>query len=220
MGSSLPFCMLISAVVIGGTLIGTGPGGVVNGFPFAEDLHGVVGVTLGWICMWYTFLGNQIAFKFADMDENQRQTAAFIADRSVINTMEQCIPFFLVLWLHAFFVNPRTSAVLGLVYVVTRYLYPVCYGLYGSFSNMVEISAQMNYAIVMYLYLAIAYKCIMASDLHTDLANSSSLLVPLVVLLSRFIVLILFMLGPKPVANVIAKGVAWDAAYKPPLASQ
>ncbi|CAK0852161.1 unnamed protein product [Prorocentrum cordatum] len=218
--SSLPVCMLISTVLVGGALIGVGPGGAVNGFPGPEDLYGVVGVTLGWIVMWYTFLGNQIAFKFAEMDESQKQTAANIADRGVINTIEQCIPFFLVLWLHALFVNPSTSAVLGWIYVVMRYLYPVCYGLYGKFNNMVEIPAQVNYAIIFYLFWAIVYKCTKASDFHTDLTNISPLLVPLVVFLSGVTTVMLFLVGSKPAAAVISKGVAWDAAYKPPLASQ
>lgn len=180
--------------------------------------------------MWYTFLGSQVAFKrsqkevgklAANIDESQKEIAMSIADRSVINTMEQCIPFFLVLWLHALFVNPSTSAVLGLIYVITRYLYPILYGFYGKFSNMVEISTQMNYVVIYYLFWAIVYKCTNASDLHTDLTSISPLLVPLVVvLLSGVTLMMFFMVGSMPAITIISKGVAWDAAYKPPLASQ
>eukprot|EP00419_Tripos_fusus_P035838 CAMPEP_0172779174 /NCGR_PEP_ID=MMETSP1074-20121228/202287_1 /TAXON_ID=2916 /ORGANISM="Ceratium fusus, Strain PA161109" /LENGTH=231 /DNA_ID=CAMNT_0013616129 /DNA_START=58 /DNA_END=753 /DNA_ORIENTATION=+ len=218
--SSIPVCMTFSVIVIGGTLIGTGPDGAVMGFPSPKDLHGVVGVTLGWICMWYTFLGNQITFKIADIDENQKKTAAFIADRGVGNTMEQCIPFFLVLWLHALFVNPGTSSVLGLIYVISRYLYPIFYGWYGQFSNLVEISAQMNYSIIMWLFWAIVYKCMKDSDLHTDLTNIAVIFIPLVVFLAGATILVIFLFGSKPSSTVIANGVAWEAAYKPPLASQ
>lgn len=209
--------MLLAAIVIGGALIYHGPGGAVTGFPAPKDLHGVVFVTLGWVLMWYTFLGNQITFKFAAIDESQKAIGANIADRGVINTMEQGIPFFLVLWMHAIFVNPSTSAVVGLIYVVARYLYPIFYGMYGQFNNLVEISAQINYACITWLAFAILYKCSKDSDLHTDL---SPLLIPPLVLLFCFAITIAFLFGSKPSSTVIMNGVAWEAAQKPPLASQ
>ena len=39
-------------------------------------------------------------------------------------------------------VNPRTTAILGWVYVVARFLYPICYGFYGVFNNLVEVVQQ------------------------------------------------------------------------------
>ena len=109
---------------------------------------------------------------------------------------------------------------LGLIYVIMRYLYPMFYGFYGQFSNMVEISSQMNYVIIFYLFWAIVYKCTKASDLHTDLTNISPFLVPLVVFLSGVTSFMIFLVGPMPAVTIISKGVAWDAAYKPVLASQ
>jgi hypothetical protein len=218
---SLFIGILIAAIIIGGALIRHGPEGAVTEFPASKDLYGVVAVTLGWVTMWYTFLGNQIAFKFATIDAAQKTTCALIADRGVINTLEQSVPFFLCLWMHALFVNPDTSSVVGWIYVIARYLYPIFYGMYGQFSNMVEyFSAQMNYACIAWFFWATLYKCSKDSDLHTDLTKTSPYLIPLVVLIACFSITIAFLFLSKPAATMIAKGVAWEAGYKPPLASQ
>lgn len=215
--SSLFVSQIIGACVIGGALVYHGPDGGVTGLPEQKDLYGVALVTMGWVTMWYVFLGHQIQFKFANIDEEQKKVAAFIADRGVVNTMEQCLPFFLLMWLHAIFVNPQTSAIVGWIYVAFRFLYPFAYGFYGQFTNLVEVPAQVDYGCITWFFGAITYKLMKDSDLHSDLPPFC---VPLIVFLFSWYISILFLVASMPGAAVITKGVAWEAAYKPPLASQ
>merc|ERR1719498_2160183 len=92
--------------------------------------------------------------------------ASFLADRVVINTLEQMIPFLALMWDHALFVNPETAKLLGWIYVVTRYLYSPLYGMYGMFTVAVEVATQPNYVVIFYYWIALVYKCASGEDFH------------------------------------------------------
>merc|ERR1712070_96043 len=141
------------------------------------------------MALLYSLFGNQVNIKLgmagAPKTGPVKEQSAFIAERSVVNTMEQALPFLALMWLHAMFVNPRVSMVLGWVYVVTRALYPIFYGFYGEFTVLVEFVTWPNYSVIFYLLWAVAYKCISGSDFHTTM-NSKS---PWLMLISSILVI-------------------------------
>merc|ERR1711904_649715 len=91
------------------------------------------------------------------------------------------MPFMVSMWLHAIFVNPRTSVVLGSIYVVFRY-----------FS------------------MAVFYKYFAESDMHTDINAVWPGLMPLKMLGCGILTMVIFMGLGSIGAKVIQKGVAWD----------
>lgn len=44
-------------------------------------------------------------------------------NRVHLNTLEQLVLFIPALWMHAYYANPRYGAIIGLVYVVGRFVY-------------------------------------------------------------------------------------------------
>lgn len=101
---------------------------------------GPILVTALYFCLWYALLfGLQSRTKYALKAEYAARGEHFdryfgqdgrmlAADRAVANTQEQMLPFLLSMWLHAVFVSPRAAAILGLLYVLLRALYPVLLG--------------------------------------------------------------------------------------------
>eukprot|EP00746_Dinoflagellata_sp_MGD_P165126 gnl/MRDRNA2_/MRDRNA2_94218_c0_seq1.p1 gnl/MRDRNA2_/MRDRNA2_94218_c0~~gnl/MRDRNA2_/MRDRNA2_94218_c0_seq1.p1 ORF type:complete len:235 (-),score=25.13 gnl/MRDRNA2_/MRDRNA2_94218_c0_seq1:571-1275(-) len=209
--------LLWGVFVVATTLFVCGPDGAVDldGPVSLKSLGGVALVTAGWVVMFYLFLGTQVVLNVAAMGgEYVDPDAKNIALRGMMNTLEQMGPFFSSLWLHAIFVNPKTSVALGWVYVVLRLFYTPLYGLYGHFTVVVEFSTTANYYIISYFLLAVAVKVQCEKDLHTELAAIS----PFMVFASTFGVMIIFqivlMVAPSPIAKTITKGCAWDKALK------
>jgi len=165
-------------------------------------------VTCVYFGMWYMFLGNQVGIKFdADLDPEMKTKASFLADRVVINTLEQMIPFLTLMWGHALFVNPETARLQGWVYVVTRYLYAPLYGMYGMFTVAIEVATQPNYVVIFYYWVALVYKCASGNDLHTKVnATSPWLMIP-VAIGAGFLAIIFFLVLATPSKMVIANGV-------------
>mmetsp|Transcript_28609 Transcript_28609/g.62512 ORF Transcript_28609/g.62512 Transcript_28609/m.62512 type:complete len:240 (-) Transcript_28609:13-732(-) len=221
---SMPFmfvCLIVDAFVIGGVLIMLGPQGTVDEFPNAKDLRGVAIVNVFYALGSYILLGHQIGIKFGgeDLSADERTAASKIAERGVYNNIEQSIPFLILLWLHALFVNPRTSVTLGWIYLASRYAYPITFGMYGQFNSLVEVPQQITYAINFYLIYAVTYKCHTGSDLHTTVNDISPLLMCAVTLVATMTCTVVYLVLGKPGATVIMNGVQWDTTYKPPLAS-
>jgi len=82
------------------------------------------------------------------------------ADRAVINTQEQMIPFLVSLWLQAVFVSSIMATLLGAVYVVLRMLYPVLLG-----KEISRISNKRVYIVTIPSYLIVFY--LLASTVWT-----------------------------------------------------
>jgi len=204
--------LVVSGVLIGAVLAKHGPTGAVGDtFPTPAALGGVGCVTCAFMFMWYIFLGHQVGIKFAEgLTEDVQTQAKFIADRSVINTMEQALPFLSLLWLEALFVNPETARILGWIYVVTRFLYPITYGMYGQFNTAVEISTSPNYVIICYFLISVAHKCSFGTDFHTKVDAVSPWLMILVGFLCSFFSVVMFLMVAKPTAGIIIAGVKKD----------
>jgi len=204
--------LIVSGILVGGLLGYRGPSAAVgDAFPAATALNGVALVTCAFMFMWYIFLGHQVGIKFTEgLTEDVQAQAKFIADRSVINTMEQALPFLSLLWLEALFVNPETACVLGWIYVITRFLYPITYGMYGQFNTAVELSTSPNYVIIFYFLISVAHKCWLGTDLHTKVDAVSPWLMILVGFACSFGSVIMFLVVAKPTTGIIINGVKKD----------
>lgn len=204
-------CMVATAIINAVALIIATPAGVVGAaFPAKDDLFGVGLVSLFWVLCIYIFYGQQVALKFDEKAPRDiMPTATEIAGRSVGNTLEQALPFLVTLWIHALFVNPKTSVVLGAMYVVFRYLYTIFFGMFGTFNTTIEISTQQNYNFVIYCMVASFYKYIGGNtyDLHTDVSNTWPGLMVLVSLGCSILCMVIFLAGGNIGAAVIKKGV-------------
>lgn len=105
----------------------------------------VIGVTVGWVLLYFTFLFRQslTAFKVADWLKAHASKKVGIeavkygqaggkimleADRTVGNMLEQAVPFFVSLWAHARFVDPIRAAKLGWAWLAFRTFYPKVFG--------------------------------------------------------------------------------------------
>jgi len=210
--------VVATGVVLGALMGHVGPSAAVGDtFPSQVELRGVGLVSCAFIFMWYIFLGHQVSLNFnTTLDADIKTQAKFVADRSVANTLEQSFPFLILLWVHALFVNPATSCTLGWIYVVTRFLYPLTYGMYGQFTLAVELSTQPNYCVIFYYLLAVVHKCSNGEDLHTKVhAVSPWLMIPLMVAVAM-IALIVFLVLTKPTTAMIVAGVKKEKGYVDP----
>lgn len=163
----------LAALILGGILIGVGPDGAVGDeFPSLKELAPNAVVMVGYVIVMFTFLGNQVSIKFTPgLSAPVMEQAMMIAGRGVNNNLEQAIPFLLVFWLHAIFVNPVSSVAMGWTMVACRYLYPIAYGWYGVFNCLIEIPQSLCYCITMYLTTAVFMKCYTDIDIHTKAAD-------------------------------------------------
>jgi len=205
----------LSGLLIGAMLGHVGPTAAVgDAFPSALALRGVGLVTCAFVFMWYVFLGHQVSLNFdATLDADVKTGAKSIADRVVGNTLEQAMPFLVLLWLHALFVNPETSKLLGWIYVATRFLYPITFGFYGQQTLGIQIATQPNYIVVYYFLTATVYKCLKGEDLHTNVNATSPWLMMVVLFVVSFFSLIVFLVVAKPSTAVIVNGVKKEKGF-------
>jgi len=203
----------LSAVVVGGILFGIGPDGAVDDkFPSPKELAPNALVMLGYVIVMFTFLGNQVAIKFSEgLSQAVTDQASMIAGRGVNNNLEQAVPFLLVFWLHAIFVNPVSSVTLGWTMVACRYLYPFAYGYYGTFNCLIEIPQSSCYCITMYLLTAVFFKCHSDMDLHTWAAGIGGGFGIFAVTIPCCLMTLICFLGlSKPSATVIINGAKFE----------
>merc|ERR1711939_250815 len=165
--------------------------------------------------MLYSYYSTQVALKLVHgkaltkaklFDQGKN-----IADRSVINTLEQAWPFLAGMWLHAIFVNPSQAALLGWLYILFRAPYVIFYGFYGTFSTLCEISTQGNYTIIAYYLFAVTIKCCSGNDLYTKVHDKSPWLM-ILVFIAMFLLqsMVLGLTGVIP-SFVIDNGVKWES---------
>lgn len=211
-------CMVVAALLLGGFLAAVGPLGAVGDiYPAPAEVRGTALVTCVFVALLYIFYGNQVGIRFSEgLPADVTEQAKFIADRTVINTVEQGIPFLALMWLEAIFVNPLTATRLGWIYVFFRYLYPVFYGWYGQFTVLIEIATQPNYVIIAYYWVTVFYKCGTGMDLHTRFHSSSPhgnlLMVPLL-LVCGCLSFVCFLLLSKPTTMIMINGVKKEKGY-------
>lgn len=128
-------------------------------------LTGPVLVTIIYFLMWYYLLFKiQVGTKFRLIKEYQNEGKVFdryfsrdkqmlTADRVVINTLEQMVPFIAALWLHAIFVSPIGASWCGGVYIALRLLYPKLLAdkIINAQSNKIKFVTLPCYLIIFYL---------------------------------------------------------------------
>ncbi len=133
----------------------------------ASDLQGPICVTAAYFGLWYyLLLGLQRGTKYRLRREYAERGEEFdryfgedsqmlAADRAVINTQEQMVPFLASLWLHAIFVSASVATMLGGAYVVLRAAYPLLFGKEAAKINpkRVVFATAPAYAIVFYLLI-------------------------------------------------------------------
>lgn len=121
-------------------------------------------VTVAYFIFWYYLLvGLQRKTKYRLKKEYEDQGKVFdryfgqdeqmlAADRAVINTQEQMVPFLAALWMFAVFVSPRVATVLGAVYIILRFFYPRLIG-----KRLSKIQPKRVYFVTLPCYLIIFY---------------------------------------------------------------
>ena len=105
-------------------------------------------VTLAWLLMHYNGLGGQMYLKLRT--RGATEPAARLADRIVMDTMEQAAPFLCTLWLYCIYVDARSAGSLGLVYVLARFYYQLAHAYFGVFTIAYEFGTQTASAVIYY----------------------------------------------------------------------
>jgi len=216
----MSFPLLFALTVVFSLLLGillayTGPEGAVGvSIPAPSQLNGVTVVTCVFFVMWYMFLGNQVGVRFTEgLPDDVKESAANTANRTVANAMEQAIPFLMLMWLEALFVNPRTAQILGWIWVIARFFYPIFWGFYGHFTLLVEVSVSPSYIIISYFLLTVFFKCACGIDLHALITATSPWLMLLFLIGCGLCSFIAYLLLAKPTTMIIIAGAKKDKGF-------
>jgi hypothetical protein len=140
----------------------------------ASTYAGPIAVTAAYFGLWYyLLLGLQRGTKYKLLAEYADRGEQFdryfgqdgrmlAADRAVLNTQEQMVPFLASLWLHAVFVSTARATALGVVYVVLRSIYPLLLGksVSKTQSKRVAFATAPAYLIVFYMLGATVYRAL------------------------------------------------------------
>lgn len=140
------------------------------------SFRGPILVTAGYLLLWYFLLvGIQRRTKYRLQREYASRGELFdryfgqdeqmlAADRAVINTQEQMVPFLSALWLHTVFVSSYDASLIGLLYVALRAIYPLLLGKRLSKINpkRVYLVTVPCYIIVFYLFGAVVLRVLVA----------------------------------------------------------
>ena len=143
------------------------------------NYSGPILVTVLYLVFWYyLLLILQRGTKYRLKEKYEKQGREFdryfgqdnemlSADRAVINTQEQMVPFLLSMWLHAIFVSVSVATILGVIYVVIRALYPILLGNEVSKiqTKRVYFATLPGYLIVFYLFGSLAYHALVAQSI-------------------------------------------------------
>ena len=125
---------------------------------------GPIVITVGYFALWYyLLLFYQRGTKYRLNAEYKKQEKVFdryfgqdeqmlAADRVIINTQEQMVPFLFSLWLHAIYVSSTVATVLGAFYIILRGLYPLLMG-----KSISKIQPKRVYYVTLPCYLIIFY---------------------------------------------------------------
>lgn len=135
---------------------------------------GPIAVTVLYFGLWYyLLLFLQRGTKYRLKQEYEKKGKEFdryfgqdeemlSADRAVINTQEQMVPFLTSLWLHAVFLSPASATVCGFLYVCFRSFYPMLLGrrLSKIQSKRVYIVTLPSYILVFYMLISSLVKAV------------------------------------------------------------
>eukprot|EP00931_Biecheleriopsis_adriatica_P001597 TRINITY_DN101997_c0_g1_i1.p1 TRINITY_DN101997_c0_g1~~TRINITY_DN101997_c0_g1_i1.p1 ORF type:complete len:192 (+),score=32.19 TRINITY_DN101997_c0_g1_i1:69-644(+) len=127
--------------------------------------------TVLYFFMWNSFLMQQLMMRGSANERAYQMGRPFhrfdysfaeweMADRTLMNTQEQMVGFLLPMWLYAVFCNAHAAGVLGIIYVVFRFLYPIFWSMKGRFSLLVELSTQPNYAVQYWFLVSLLWRAL------------------------------------------------------------
>lgn len=140
--SLMPACILLGAAGVAACVSFTTPSGPMTSLELAR---GPVLVTVFWIWAFYNCIGAQLGVKMGDKGDAK---ACLIAERSLMNTLEQSVAFLPLLWMYAACIDAAVATSVGGFYVAMRMCYPLAYSFYGGFSMLCEFITQPNYACI------------------------------------------------------------------------
>jgi len=137
----LPHCFALGAATTAAAIALTVPSGPMNTLELAR---GPVLITLYWVWGFYNCLASQVKMKMGGGTER----AAKVAERSMMNTLEQGVPFLTLLWATAGCVDAALATSCGFTYCLFRSFYGFAYSYFGGFSMLVEAVTQPNYCVI------------------------------------------------------------------------
>jgi len=142
----LPGCILLGAFLTAACISLPTPSGP------SLTAKSPVAATLLWSIGYYQLIGAQVLVK---QNPSKTAQASTVAERSFMNTMEQGIPFLVLMWLHAGLVDGSIAGWLGISYAGVRMLYGVAYSYYGEFSMLCELVTQPNYQVIFFYQVSL-----------------------------------------------------------------
>lgn len=129
-----------------------------------QQFSGPVVVTVLYLFFWYYLLlvvqrGTKYRLKEEYESNNEEFDRYFgqdeemlAADRAVINTLEQMVPFLVALWLHSIFVSSFIATLCGGAYLGLRIIYPLLLG-----KKISKIQSKRVYVVTLPCYGLIFY---------------------------------------------------------------
>jgi uncharacterized membrane protein YecN with MAPEG domain len=104
-----------------------------------DSYRGPLLVTVAYVVLYYVMITNQLRVRLrlrrAYRDRGETFDRYFGADREMLaadryvgNMLEHMPAFLALLWLNAMFVDPRSAAIAGAVYLGSRIVYPFLMG--------------------------------------------------------------------------------------------
>ena len=147
-----PMPLLMVAIFAGGMVMGatvsaTTPSGpaIATGASLASVKMTVI-ATVCYYFVYYQAIGAQVNVKMAL--GNRTEAAAHVAERTVVNTLEQMPLFLLLMWLFTLYCDANVGGALSLLYAAYTQLYQFAYASYGHFTINCEFCTQPRYAIL------------------------------------------------------------------------
>jgi len=134
-----------------------------------KQARGMMLVTFFYFALQYVLMGTKmntreitrpkVQGEFRSVDAPQtKETIEYIGARSMGNFYEQQVAFIVPFWIYGAMINYRVAEILGAIWVGLRYLYPVCWGYFGTFNITIEIVTQFNYAIIHFFCLEFMFQ--------------------------------------------------------------
>lgn len=166
-----------------------------------NNYRGVMLVTGLFIFLNYFMMGVQMSGKRSEI-ENMK----LASERIYFNLWEQRSMFLFPFWLYAALVNYDIAAKLGLLYVITRFLYFFFYAYYGGFTVLVELATQPNYAVLAHFFTEFILQGF-GFNYTEKIGDNKALLV--LVFFQNWFLMVAVGLGKGPAGNWLAKTVEW-----------
>jgi len=135
-----------------------------------------------------------------------------VGERILMNFQEWSLGFVVLLWAHAMWVNPRTSFILAMAYIVCRVVYMYAYAFYGTFTYVVPMTTVPCYFYCHYMVWAIILKIQFDIDLHAATEKVSPYLLFVLGFVGLVSWMVVYMMIGGTVSGMAKKGHDWQQA--------